>query len=40
MKLNAHIAGTGMTRFSKFLDRGLKSIGIEAVEAALEGRRY
>jgi acetyl-CoA acetyltransferase len=35
MKLDAHIAGVGMTRFSKFLDRGLKSIGAEAVDAAL-----
>jgi acetyl-CoA acetyltransferase len=36
MKLDAHIAGVGMTRFSKFLDRGLKSIGAEAVELALK----
>lgn len=36
MKLDAHIAGVGMTRFSKFLDRGLKSIGAEAVDAALK----
>ena len=36
MKLNAYIAGVGMTRFGKYLDRGLKSIGIEAVEAALK----
>jgi acetyl-CoA acetyltransferase len=36
MKLDAQIAGVGMTRFSKFLDRGLKSIGAEAVEAALK----
>ncbi|MBT4523055.1 MAG: thiolase family protein, partial [Halieaceae bacterium] len=36
MKLNAHVAGVGMTPFSKFLDRGLKSIGAEAVEAALK----
>ncbi len=36
MKLDATIAGVGMTRFSKFLDRGLKSIGIEAIEAALK----
>jgi acetyl-CoA acetyltransferase len=35
MKLDAHIAGVGMTRFSKFLDRGMKSIGAEAVDAAL-----
>ena len=36
MKLNAYIAGVGMTRFDKYLDRGLKSIGAEAVEAALK----
>jgi len=35
MKMNAYIAGTGMTRFGKFLDRGLKSLTAEAVEAAL-----
>lgn len=35
MKMNAYIAGTGMTRFGKFLDRGLKSLSAEAVEAAL-----
>ena len=35
MRLNATIAGVGMTRFGKYLDRGLKSIGTEAVEAAL-----
>ncbi len=36
MKLNAYIAGVGMTRFGKYLDRGLKSIGAEAVVAALK----
>ncbi|MBE9540546.1 MAG: thiolase family protein [Proteobacteria bacterium] len=36
MKLNATIAGVGMTRFGKYLDRGLKSIGAEAVVAALK----
>lgn len=36
MKLNAYVAGVGMTRFDKYLDRGLKSIGAEAVEAALK----
>jgi acetyl-CoA acetyltransferase len=35
MKLNAYIAGVGMTRFGKFLERGLKSIGAEAIAAAL-----
>ena len=35
MQLNATIAGVGMTGFGKHLDRGLKSIGAEAVEAAL-----
>lgn len=36
MKMNACIAGVGMTRFGKFLDRGLKSIGEEAVTRALD----
>ena len=35
MKMSAYIAGVGMTRFGKFLDRGLKSLAAEAVEAAL-----
>lgn len=35
MKMNAYIAGTGMTRFGKFLDRGLKSLAAEAIDAAL-----
>lgn len=35
MELDAVVAGVGMTRFGRFLDRGLKSIGAEAVEAAL-----
>ncbi|MGQ0622610.1 MAG: thiolase family protein [Panacagrimonas sp.] len=35
MKMNAYIAGTGMTRFGKFLDRGLKSLAGEAIEQAL-----
>lgn len=35
MKQNAYIAGTGMTQFGKFLDRGLKSLAAEAIEAAL-----
>lgn len=36
MKVNAIIAGVGMTRFGKHLDRGLKSLGGEAIRAALE----
>jgi acetyl-CoA acetyltransferase len=35
MKQCAYIAGTGMTAFGKFLDRGLKSLAAEAIEAAL-----
>jgi acetyl-CoA acetyltransferase len=35
MRLNAIIAGVGMTPFGKHLDRGLKSLGGEAVEAAI-----
>lgn len=35
MRMNAIVAGVGMTRFGKMLDRGLKSIGAEAVEAAI-----
>lgn len=35
MRLNAIVAGVGMTAFGKHLDRGLKSIGAEAVESAL-----
>jgi len=35
MRLNAVIAGVGMTTFGKHLDRGLKSLGVEAVRAAL-----
>ncbi len=36
MKMNAYIAGSGMTRFGKFLDRGLKSLAAEAIDAALK----
>lgn len=36
MKFNAIVAGAGMTRFGKHLDRGLKSLGSEAVRAAIE----
>lgn len=35
MKMNAYVIGVGMTRFGKHLDRGLKAIGAEAVQAAL-----
>jgi acetyl-CoA acetyltransferase len=36
MKMNATVAGVGMTRFTKMLDTGLKAIGAEAVEAAIK----
>jgi acetyl-CoA acetyltransferase len=36
MKLNAYIAGVGMTRFGKHLDRGMKSLGGEAIQMALD----
>ncbi len=35
MKMKAYITGVGMTRFGKHLDRGLKSIGGEAVRQAI-----
>jgi len=35
MKLNAVIAGVGMTTFGKHLETGLKALGVEAVHAAL-----
>ncbi|MEM7407933.1 MAG: thiolase family protein [Pseudomonadota bacterium] len=35
MKLNAVVAGVGMTRFAKHLDRNLKSLGAEAITKAL-----
>jgi len=35
MKMNAYVAGVGMTSFSRMMDRSLKSIGGEAVLAAL-----
>ncbi|MCK9518894.1 MAG: thiolase family protein [Dehalococcoidia bacterium] len=35
MKVNAIVAGVGMTPFGKMLDQGLKSIGAEAVKGAL-----
>lgn len=36
MKMNAIVAGVGMTQFGKHMDRGLKSLGTEAVRSALE----
>lgn len=36
MKQNAFVAGVGMTRFGKHLDRGLNSLAGEAIVAALE----
>lgn len=36
MKMNAYVAGVGMTQFTKHMDRGLKSIGGEAIEAAIK----
>lgn len=36
MKQNAYIAGVGMTQFGKHMDRGLKSLTIEAVNQALK----
>jgi acetyl-CoA acetyltransferase len=35
MKMNAYVAGVGMTQFGRMMDRGLKVIGGEAIEAAL-----
>jgi acetyl-CoA acetyltransferase len=35
MRLNAYIAGVGMTHFGKHMDTGLKALGAEAVRAAL-----
>lgn len=35
MKLDATIAGVGMTRFMKHPDKGLKQLGAEAIEAAV-----
>ncbi|RMF22258.1 MAG: thiolase family protein, partial [Deltaproteobacteria bacterium] len=36
MKLKAIVAGVGMTRFGKHMETGLKALGAQAVEAALE----
>ena len=35
MKLNAIVAGVGMTPFGKHMDTGLKALGAEAVKQAL-----
>ena len=35
MKQNAYIAGIGMTKFGKHLDRGLKSLAGEAINDAV-----
>jgi acetyl-CoA acetyltransferase len=35
MKMNAFVAGVGMTSFGRMMDRGLKSTGGEAITAAL-----
>jgi acetyl-CoA acetyltransferase len=35
VKLNATVAGVGMTRFMKYPDKGLKELGTEAVRAAV-----
>lgn len=35
MKMNAVVAGVGMTRFGKHLDTGLKALGGEAIRAAI-----
>jgi acetyl-CoA acetyltransferase len=35
VRLNAVIAGVGMTRFMKYPDKGLKDLGAEAVQAAI-----
>lgn len=35
MKMNAYVAGVGMTRFGKYLETPLKSLAVQAIEAAL-----
>src|SRR3990167_7556921 len=35
MKMNAYVAGVGMTSFGRMMDRGMKSTGGEAIEAAI-----
>lgn len=36
MRQNAYVAGVGMTRFGKHMDRGLKDLAGEAIRAALD----
>lgn len=36
MRLHAIIAGVGMTRFMKYLDKGLKQLGAEAAQTAVQ----
>ena len=36
MRMKAIVAGVGMTRFGRHLETGLKALGAEAVEAALD----
>jgi len=36
MRMKAIVAGVGMTRFGKHMETGLKALGAEAVEAAIE----
>src|SRR5690242_10379192 len=36
MEMNAYVAGVGMTQFGRHPDQGLKTIGGEAITAALE----
>ncbi len=35
MKMNAYVAGVGMTKFGRMMDRGLKAIGADAILMAL-----
>ncbi len=35
MKMNAYVAGVGMTTFGRMMDRGMKSTGGEAIETAI-----
>jgi acetyl-CoA acetyltransferase len=36
MRLNAILAGVGMTRFGKHMETGLKALGAEAVRSAID----
>lgn len=35
MKMNAYVAGVGMTRFGRMMDESLKTIAGEAIKAAI-----